>query len=90
MQSCVHKNQCIKSFEGTDSFTDEKGVVNQDMPQTTWKVEFKKSGTGTTITTTITAETKEALEKCSRWALKNALRWDSETWMNTWIGTVYK
>jgi PhnB protein len=52
-----------KSFEGTDSFTDEQGVVNKGMPQTKWKVDFKKSDTGTSVTTIITAETKEALEK---------------------------
>jgi uncharacterized protein YndB with AHSA1/START domain len=50
-------------FEGTDSFADESGVINKDMPQTKWHVDFKKSGTGTKVTITITAETKEALEK---------------------------
>ncbi len=52
-----------KSFEGLDAFTDEKGVINKDMPRTKWKVDFKKAGTGTTVVITITAETREALEK---------------------------
>lgn len=52
-----------KSFEGIDAFSDEKGNVNKSMPSTKWKVEFKKSGTGTQVVTTLTAETKEALEK---------------------------
>lgn len=52
-----------KSFELSDAFTNEKGVINNDMPQTTWKVDFRKSGTGSTVTITITAEKKEALEK---------------------------
>lgn len=52
-----------KSFELTDAFTDEKGTVNKKMPQTKWKVDFKNSGQGTTVTATITADTKEALEE---------------------------
>jgi uncharacterized protein YndB with AHSA1/START domain len=55
--------EASKSFEGTDAFTNEEGVVNMDMPQTKWKVDFKTSGTGTTLVTTLTAETEEALEK---------------------------
>lgn len=50
-------------FEGTDSFTDENGIVNKAMPQTHWRVDFKKAGTGTTVITILTAQTKEALEK---------------------------
>lgn len=57
------KIEASKFFEGTDAFTNEEGVVNKSMPQTKWRVEFKKSGTGTTVITTLTAETKEALEK---------------------------
>ncbi len=57
------KIEASKSFEGTDAFTDEKGVVNKDMPQTNWRVDFKKSGAGATVTITLTAETKEVLEK---------------------------
>lgn len=52
-----------KSFELSDGFTDEKGMVNKNMPQTKWKVEFKKSGSGTNVFITITADTKQALEE---------------------------
>lgn len=51
------------SFEGTDAFADDQGNVNKSMPQTKWKVDFKKSGSGTQVIATISAESKEALEK---------------------------
>lgn len=52
-----------KSFEGIDSFTDANDNVLQDMPSTQWKVEFQKSGTGTKVVTTLTTETKAAMDK---------------------------
>lgn len=51
------------SFEGMDAFADEKGNINKDMPQTKWKVDFKKSGSGTQVTATISSESRENLEK---------------------------
>ena len=41
-----------KSFEGTDSFTDEKGFVNSELPQAYWKNEFRSSGAGTDVKVT--------------------------------------
>lgn len=52
-----------KSFSGIDSFADEAGNIVKDLPSTTWKVEFQKSGTGTKVVTTLTTETKEAMDK---------------------------
>jgi uncharacterized protein YndB with AHSA1/START domain len=52
-----------KSFEGEDSFSDERGIVNADMPQAHWKVGFTSSGSGTDVTVTLTAKTADALEK---------------------------
>lgn len=52
-----------KSFELTDAFTDEKGTVNKNMPQSKWKIEFKDSGTGTTVIATLNSEKKEDLQK---------------------------
>jgi PhnB protein len=57
------KINASRSFEGTDSFADEKGVVNKDMPQTNWRCVFESSGSGTDVTVTITAKSREALEK---------------------------
>jgi uncharacterized protein YndB with AHSA1/START domain len=52
-----------KSFEGTDSFTDEKGFVDESQPQAYWKCEFKSAGAGTDVKITITAKEEGALEK---------------------------
>ena len=52
-----------KSFEGTDSFTDEKGFVDANLPQANWKVDFRSAGAGTDVKVTITPKTEAALEK---------------------------
>jgi uncharacterized protein YndB with AHSA1/START domain len=52
-----------KSFEGNDAFTDEKGFVDESLPQTHWKCEFRSSGAGTDVKITITPKTEGALEK---------------------------
>lgn len=52
-----------KSFEGTDSFTDEKGFVNSELPQANWRNEFRSSGAGTDVKVTLTPKTEGALEK---------------------------
>jgi len=52
-----------KSFEVNDSFTDEKGFVDETMPQTHWKCEFRSSGAGTDVKIIITPKTERALEK---------------------------
>jgi len=52
-----------KSYEGTDSFTDEKGFVNSDLPQVNWKCEFKTAGAGTDVKVTITSKNVIDLKK---------------------------
>jgi uncharacterized protein YndB with AHSA1/START domain len=52
-----------KSFEATDSFTDEKGFTDDALPQTHWKCEFRSSGAGTDVKITMTPKTEGALEK---------------------------
>ena len=52
-----------KSFEGTDSFTDEKGFVNENLPQVNWRCEFRTSGAGTDVKVTLTAKAIPDLEK---------------------------
>jgi uncharacterized protein YndB with AHSA1/START domain len=52
-----------KSFEVDDSFTDEKGFVDETQPQTHWKCDFRSSGAGTDLKVTITPNTERALEK---------------------------
>jgi uncharacterized protein YndB with AHSA1/START domain len=53
----------LKSFEGTDSFSDDKGNKSADLPETTWKVEFQQVSGGTTIVATVSATTADALQK---------------------------
>jgi uncharacterized protein YndB with AHSA1/START domain len=53
----------LKSFEGTDSFSDDKGNKTADLPQTTWKVAFQKVSGGTKVTATVSAKDKATLEK---------------------------
>jgi uncharacterized protein YndB with AHSA1/START domain len=52
-----------RSYEGMDAFTDEKGFVNEDMPQLHWKSEFKTAGAGTDVKITITAKEVSDLKK---------------------------
>ena len=52
-----------KSFEGTDTFSDEKGAIDAKLPQVHWKCEFKTSGAGTDVVVTLTPKTEGALEK---------------------------
>jgi len=52
-----------KSYEGTDSFTDEKGFVKADLPQVNWKCEFRSAGAGADVKVTITSKTIEAIKK---------------------------
>lgn len=42
-----------KSFQVLDGFTDKNQVIIKDMPQTDWKVEFEKIGSGTKVIVTL-------------------------------------
>lgn len=53
----------LKSFEGKDAFSDDKGNKNADLPQSNWKVDFQKAADGTKIAVTITANEAGTLEK---------------------------
>ncbi len=52
-----------KSIEGIDSFTDEKGFVNAELPQAHWKIEFRASGAGTDMKIVMASKTENAVEK---------------------------
>jgi len=51
------------SREATDSFTDEKGFIDESLPQAHWKCEFRSSGAGTDVKIIITPKTEGALER---------------------------
>jgi len=40
----------LQSYTGTDSFTDEFGNINKELPQSHWDVNFAKESIGTTVT----------------------------------------
>jgi uncharacterized protein YndB with AHSA1/START domain len=46
-----------------DAFTDERGVVDENLPQVYWKCEFRSSGAGTDVKITLSPKTQGALEK---------------------------
>ena len=57
------KSNALNSFEGKDAFTDEKGEVNSEMPQTTWKNHFCASDNGTEVTSTLTFKSEADMKK---------------------------
>lgn len=52
-----------KSFTVSDSFTDEKGNKNPDMPSTTWNVKFLKTPNGTKVEIVITGNNEGDVER---------------------------
>ncbi len=50
-------------YIGQDCFCDEQGNRVMEMPSTNWRVEFAAMGEATNVTTTLTFESAEALEK---------------------------
>jgi len=57
------KINAMKSLEGIDSFTDEKGFVDTELPQATWKIEFRSAGAGTDVRITVSGKSQEVLEQ---------------------------
>lgn len=57
------KIESPRSFEGIDAFSDEKGVKSNDMPESTWRVEFNQAGSGTDVQVKVTSAQRDALEK---------------------------
>ena len=52
-----------KSFTSVDSFCDENGNLNKDLPSMHWKNVFSTSGPGTKVEVEITFSTEADLEK---------------------------
>ncbi len=51
-----------KLFAGLDSFTNENGDINKELPQSNWEVSFVSKGNTTLVTTYTTYESLEQLE----------------------------
>ena len=52
-----------KSCSGEDAFTDEKGKVNESMPQLNWNVNFNSAGDATKVVIDISFGSVEDLNK---------------------------
>ena len=52
-----------KSFTSIDSFSDENGVKNPDMPSTRWNAQFVPDGSGTRVEITLFFTADEEMDK---------------------------
>lgn len=52
-----------KSYVGQDSFCDEKGVKNEELPGMQWNAQFTPSGSSTKVEVTITFTSEEQMQK---------------------------
>jgi uncharacterized protein YndB with AHSA1/START domain len=65
-QWCLFDYQTIdpeNSYSGQDAFCDEAGNQNADMPSTHWHVRFEEIDGKTTVTSTLSFKTVEAMNK---------------------------
>ncbi len=59
-----------KVFTGVDSFTDEIGIVNRELPQSKWEVSFNNKGESTFVKTHISYDSLEQLEAIIKMGFK--------------------
>ena len=60
-------------FSGLDAFTDEKGGIKADMPQTNWTVSFESLGESTLVRIVMTAGDFTDLEKLLEMGFKEGI-----------------
>jgi PhnB protein len=53
----------LQSYQGTDAFCDEAGVINHNMPRNNWYNKFSHAGDHTIVNILLTFSTLEDLEK---------------------------
>ena len=58
-----HKIEIHKSYTAEDSFCDENGIINHDLPLTKWTNEFSENASVTTISITVKYDNAADLEK---------------------------
>lgn len=64
-QYCIFNYKDInpqQHYTGSDSFSDEHGNVNDEMPTMRWKIEFKEEGEKTIVTSTLTFASQEDMD----------------------------
>lgn len=63
----------IDSYTAMDGFCDESGVVNPDMPRSSWDVSFTDSSGRTLVTTIVLYASADDLQKAIDMGLKDGL-----------------
>jgi uncharacterized protein YndB with AHSA1/START domain len=63
----------IDSYSAFDGFCDESGVVNPDMPRARWDVSFVGSGERTFVTTAVSYNSPEDVQKVIDMGLKDGM-----------------
>jgi uncharacterized protein YndB with AHSA1/START domain len=63
-----------KSFEGTDAFTNNEGVISKELPETSWRVEFNPAGSGTEVVVNLIASKPGALEKLLEFGFEDGFK----------------
>lgn len=58
------------SFTAVDSFCDEAGIVNEELPTSHWDIQFDEEGDVTKVTVTNTYPNAEALETVTNMGMK--------------------
>jgi uncharacterized protein YndB with AHSA1/START domain len=68
------KIQNQKSFTGLDGFSDKEGIINKEMPQSKWEVDFSNSGKDKCLVTSeITFGSLEQLETTIQMGFKEGI-----------------
>ena len=60
----------LKWFTAKDSFTDEDGNKNSDLPNMHWKNTFTATSTGTKVSVTVSFASKEDMQKITEMGFK--------------------
>lgn len=64
------KIELEKFFEAEDTFCDEEGSINQDIPGSHWEVEFHKVANGTEVRAMNTFSSREAMQQLISMGIK--------------------
>lgn len=60
----------LKSIVAQDAFTDSEGNIDEDLPRTDWKMDFRTSGNSTIVDIELTYEKSSDLDKVIKMGFK--------------------
>lgn len=63
-----------RSISGTDAFTDEKGRINSELPQTTWLIGFTGIDEGTRMTFNLHFNSREELSQIAEMGFEEGFK----------------